>query len=346
MDEEAKLRAKIAGLKGQINQKKRGEPYPSPAPYAPPQSYATRHPNRWPARGRVGRVGYHHPRASQNHVWRAAGTQTPPPSEPVASSDADEPVTPPAGTNPRNGYVIPPPSAGKMELMSKDTYEREQKQKQEYRNARMAGAPSQATPHTPTPSTSLKDQQNIRQIIVEGITFQVNNDGSKLMRVSGECTSPLCARCMLNSIDLSNVLQETPKKTCIAGIDFHRTKHGNLMRAPAQRDSTRYTDFRPQLTRQAWLNPPPRFNTAAPKAQCETFTRQGNPATLQILTRLAHPRAGPGPIPAARELTRPLLTPCRFLPLRPQVPLRPRPGEGCHLQRLPHERQLSHRRLL
>ena len=87
---------------------------------------------------------------------------------------------------------------------------------------------------------------------------------------------------MLSNSDIYNAIQETPRKAAIAGVEFVRTKRGNLIRAPGKGDRTRYTwqliDSNVPL-----LNLFHRFNNAAPKRQCEMFTRQGNPTSSKIL---------------------------------------------------------------
>lgn len=345
MDEDAIIRAKIAALSSKVDHhKRRVEPYPNPATHSPNSTH--RGAGRWATRGRGGRVGYHHPRPSGNLVWVAGGTQTPPLSEPdAASPDADVPGTPPAGMNPRNGFILPPPSAGKRELMNKETYEREQKQKQEYQQARAAGAQPKTSPPTPKAAVPIKNEHTARKITVDGITFKVSPDGSKLVRVAGEWIVHDHMQATLNTVDLNTVFQETPRKTTIAGIDFHRTKRGNLMRAPAQdNNTTRYMCRGPPTLRTAWLNLPHRFNTSVPKAQCETFTRQGNLSSSRG-TIPSWPTIWPAS--SLRAVPRILtLILHRFLPLRAQMPLRPRPGESLHLQSMAQERHMQRRRLL
>ncbi|TKA29354.1 hypothetical protein B0A54_16862 [Friedmanniomyces endolithicus] len=77
-----------------------------------------------------------------------------------------------------------------------------------------------------------------REIAIDGIRFRLAGDGSKLTRV--------------HDIATDNV--RTPKKTTIAGVDFYRTKHDNLIRASALKASARPT---------------------ANKLQCENFTKHG-----------------------------------------------------------------------
>ena len=187
--ERAALRAEISKLAGQINIKKTGrhEQHAATRPYAPYHPYAARGGGRWQTRGRGGRAGYHQP--VQHRVWVAGDTPTPPSTEPPVTPRADTSTTSPAGKATPNGFYVPSQGFGKKELMNKETYEREQKQQQEYKQARANEGHQNGNAHaiTPKKSTSPKNEQNSRQITIEGITFQVCKDGSKLIRVSGEC---------------------------------------------------------------------------------------------------------------------------------------------------------------
>ena len=183
MTKDAELRAKIAALEGRV-QTKRAEPYPSPSPRAPHHPYAARGTGRSGYRGRGSRAGYY--QHSQHRVWVAGGTQTPPSAESTPVPRADVPKTPPAGHSTQNGFYIPQNGVGKRELMSKETYEREQKLKQEYQQSKALKAPPKQTPPTPKPPAQVNAEQSSRQILIDKIAFQVSNDGSKLVRISGE----------------------------------------------------------------------------------------------------------------------------------------------------------------
>lgn len=274
MTEAAELQAKIAALNRRINQNRRAEPYPTAPPYSPNHSHSTRGAGRWASRGRGGRAGYYQP--VQNRVWVAGDTPTPPSAESTPAPRADISESSPAGKTSQNGFYIPQNGIGKRELMSKETYEREQRQKQEYQQARALDPHLKASPSAARPRSQAKHEQSSRRITIEGISFQVSKEGSKLVRVSGEYDLPHHYRAELNSADVSNALQETPKKTTVAGVEFHRTKRGNLIRAPAQPDITRYNRRGPGAPRLYWLNASHRFNASTPKPQCETFTKQGN----------------------------------------------------------------------
>lgn len=192
MDEQAELRAKIARLKAQNEQKRRAEPYPSRPSHASNHPYPVRGAGRWAPRGRGGRAGHYQP--VQHHVWVAGGTQTPPSAEPTPVPHADLAETSPAGKNTRNGFYIGQYSTGKQEYMSKETYEREQKQKQEYQQARAIEALQRAPPPTPKASVQSKTENATRQMAIAGISFQISKDGSKLVRISGECAQKKIGR--------------------------------------------------------------------------------------------------------------------------------------------------------
>jgi hypothetical protein len=71
-----------------------------------------------------------------------------------------------------------------------------------------------------------------KEIVVEGIRFQVIDGGKKLARVAGESagrTGSLEFSAVADPAGQSNTLSPTPKTTVIAGVKFHRTKTGNLV---------------------------------------------------------------------------------------------------------------------
>lgn len=76
-------------------------------------------------------------------------------------------------------------------------------------------------------------QPNIpREIVVDDLRFRVASDGSKLIRILGEQGTACVARTnMLKATDGNANPRSTPKTTKVAGVTFHRSKNGNLIRA-------------------------------------------------------------------------------------------------------------------
>ncbi|KAL7627412.1 hypothetical protein AAE478_001605 [Parahypoxylon ruwenzoriense] len=117
-----------------------------------------------------------------------------------------------------------------MQLINSTVYEKETQQranaieqtlrhKQSQRNNREkaafmnsilqsgAGGGAIGIPNTPTSASRY-------EVVVDGIRFNVVQQGSKLVKAPGDVNPPAA----------------TPKVTSIGGVKFHRTKHGNLVR--------------------------------------------------------------------------------------------------------------------
>lgn len=77
------------------------------------------------------------------------------------------------------------------------------------------------------------------EIDIQGITFHVAKNGSKLIKASGEIFNPLkdIRRIFAGSINGlrcsgdTNAARITPKFAEVGGVKFHRTKNGNLYRS-------------------------------------------------------------------------------------------------------------------
>lgn len=122
--------------------------------------------------------------------------------------------------------------------MNKNTYEREQKQISELKEQARAAKRQEVNRNESSKLIQQASNQGSREILVEGIRFQLRDDGSKLIRVA----------------DPTFASRETPKKVTIADIDFFRTKTGNLVRANAVKGLNR---------------------TVKQKPQCQHFTKHG-----------------------------------------------------------------------
>lgn len=72
---------------------------------------------------------------------------------------------------------------------------------------------------------------NIKEIVVEGVRFLVADGGKKLRRAAGEFSthSGGLPGISYTESDNSSAAPPTPKTAFIAGVQFHRTKTGNLV---------------------------------------------------------------------------------------------------------------------
>ncbi len=236
MTDNAELQAKIAAVTGKIKQHKH-HPFFQPAP--PPRAYhdpphsaqSYRGDSRWSPYGRGGRGGFQ--TAHKNRTLVLSGpstTSTPAQGTPVVAT-ASPALVSARSTN--------------HQLMTKDTYEREQKQRSEHEGQhRVAKRLKRNT----------QDQHRIlshlhstgaaisREIAIGGIRFRLAEDGSKLTRVHGKYMLSLwrVKWGSLSGTDIATYTVQTPKKTTMAGVDFYRTKHDNLIRASALKAAPRY----------------------------------------------------------------------------------------------------------
>lgn len=168
--------------------------------------------------------------------------------------------------------------------MNKDTYDRELKRLQQYNdNARV----SKRQKIDRKERMALMQHANVsatsehRELVVDGIRFQLRDDGSKLMRIHGACPTSTNARDnRLNDTDASTDNRPTPKRVSIANVDFCRTKNGNLVRTNAIRELIKYADAPPIYARWAQLTYiPSRSKNPAP---CEQFTKHGTQRILHL----------------------------------------------------------------
>jgi hypothetical protein len=265
MDDEAALHAKIAALKGQINEHKQTSAHPYP--YQGFQhSQSTRGSHRWGPYPRGGRGGFAKPHKNRTLVVSGAqnGTIASPGGDTTGS--IDNVALPPA-----KHAFISTRGAKVNQLMTRDVFAREQKQRQEFQETHPTfkrpkpnrGPSGDAQVAKPTP----------RHLEIDGIRFQLKDDGSKLIRVPGQ--SPLHDKACngLKHLDTENAGKETPKKAKIAEVEFFRTKNGNLIRVAAQNSDHRYCQERvaPIYVQDSPFYPY-RPARRAPKAQCENFT--------------------------------------------------------------------------
>lgn len=265
MTDDAELQARIAKIAGKINEHRQQQSPASniqqrPHHFSGPISERDR--GRWTPYERAGRRIPH-----QNRTLVLAGNQKTGVENPSGSHGTDASG---ANTN-RSDNFVSARRPGMNQLMNQGTYEREQQQRLERseqqrvaKRRKINDAEQSRLLH----HMQLTEATMTRELLVEGIRFQVRDDGSKLIRIPGTrdmaCAFPeSCHR--LNVTD-SNSRKETPRKTKIADVDFHRTKHGNLVRATAVKG----------------------LNKQQP--QCEHFTKHGTNKSPSIRDRRTNKR--------------------------------------------------------
>jgi hypothetical protein len=285
MSEEAELRAKIAALSGKdsrialqdgsnfvagrINQQRQSESAPPTPTYAPPAGRGSSYHPRGRGAGWTGQYArdryapYHQPRGFSHKPAYAPSYRNR--SLVVNSSigtPAGQQVSPatPALT-PSDGFVLK--RDRHMQLINTSVYDQKTQQRQSEieatlqekqrlrdvkERARVINAfqPQQAVSTTygaaPTAGPAA-----VRDIQINNLRFRVAADGSKLIRMFGEHTRVDTLAHHLTCIDDSNTDPgATPKITKVAGVTFHRSKHGNLYRAGLVKKSMRYWTKEPR----------------------------------------------------------------------------------------------------
>ncbi|KAK4506643.1 hypothetical protein PRZ48_000375 [Zasmidium cellare] len=256
MTDQAELQAKIAALQGRINKRKQ---------HHPPQRgghHFTQHAShgnaRWTPFDRASRPPLHQPH--RNRVLVLGSGQH--------GAVDREPATPNAPSTPACQEFAP----GQMVTAKQPDPVVVPVQKQ----SRPVPAPStRANPTTSVPPKPTKPAgEPPRELVIDGIRFQIHAGGSKLIRITGGCSMSCKEEKELSISDSTTAAKETPKTAKVADVQFLRTKHGNLIRAAAGKKS------RPQVP------------------QCENFTKHGTEsyityslATLRIPDALSRPPA-------------------------------------------------------
>ncbi|KAK1073288.1 hypothetical protein LTR74_001997 [Friedmanniomyces endolithicus] len=284
MTDNAELQAKIAAVTGKIKQHKHHpffQPTPPPRAYhdQPHSAQPYRGDSRWSPYGRGGRGGFQTAHKNRTLVLSGSSATPTPVRGPPVVATASPPLVSARSTN--------------HQLMTKDTYEREQKQRIEHEGQqRVAKRLKRNTEdqHRILSHLSSTGATSSREIAIGGIRFRLAEDGSKLTRVHGKymLNSWRVKWASLSGTDIATDNVQTPKKTTIAGVDFYRTKHDNLIRASALKASARYwaTPHLANIERDSpWTCDRPTIN----KPQCENFTKHGT--SLPTLYCGGHPRA-------------------------------------------------------
>ena len=98
--------------------------------------------------------------------------------------------------------------------------------------------PVEGSKANPIPSTALATSDHkpaaAHVLEISGLRFQVCNDGSKLQRLTGSSNNRLCSWSTSDSVSLAETddnANPTPQRVVIHGIEFLRSKRGNLYRS-------------------------------------------------------------------------------------------------------------------
>ena len=129
------------------------------------------------------------------------------------------------------------------QLMTKYTFDREQQRRMEHKEQQRAAKRQKRDARDQHRILSHLDSTGAgtsREMTVDGIRFLLAANGSKLTRLPGErvAVNDMHGR-MLRDTD-NSIDRVTPKKATVAGVDFHRTRNGNLVRASALKTPIRY----------------------------------------------------------------------------------------------------------
>lgn len=189
--EEAELQARIAALSDKINEHKQQHQQHRTAATPNAQSdnrqnhghHNSSYRGRWsPYGGRGGKAGYAY---SQNRrTWVAGGAHASPPSAsvPTVSTTADA----------SDASLLLTRAPGRESLMNKDTFEREQKRLQLYKDGAARAATHEQVNrderHALVDHVNASSSSDTREVIVQGIRFQLHDDGNKLVRIHGKLT--------------------------------------------------------------------------------------------------------------------------------------------------------------
>jgi hypothetical protein len=279
MSEEAELRAKIAALSGEnsrialqdasnlaagrINQQRQSGSAPPTPTYAPPAGRGSTYHPRGRGAGWTGHYApdryapYHQPRGFSHKPAYAPSYRN---RSLVVNSSVGthpgqqaSPATP--ALTPSDGFVLK--RDRHMQLINTSVYDQKTQQRQSEIEAtlqekqRLRDAKERARvinafqPQHPASTTysaaSTAEPAAVRDIQINNLRFRVAADGSKLIRMFGEQTHIDTLVHHLTCTDDSNTDPgATPKTTKVAGVTFHRSKHGNLYRAGLVKKSIRY----------------------------------------------------------------------------------------------------------
>lgn len=286
---DAELQAKVAALSGALNLRKQQQE----TPFAMHQQYHQGHQyaghsyrggaqgnNRWspfPVRGGRGR-------------GRGAGFQ----NRSLVLNSANAPSAPPANTAPPapekdllTGFAedaaLPAPAerpvkrhSGHNQTVARNAKSRGENAGTDARHTKgqARAQQTQTQEENKRLATHFEKTGANRTMEIEGIRFLMKEDGSKLIRLSGEQRNgPLNGATKLSFTD-STTAKKTPYKHTIAGVEFQRTKTGNLLRValkgPAKYVRNRNNPTGERCSLRRLFRP-----ASKPLPQCEHFIKNG-----------------------------------------------------------------------
>ncbi|PPJ59640.1 hypothetical protein CBER1_01166 [Cercospora berteroae] len=237
MSEDEVLQARIAALAGQINKHRQQPPrqgLTQHSPFTHGAAQFVRGAHRWSPYSPGARPLIPHPVKNRTLVLGGASND---PSSTRVNDVTPRPIDPSVAAS---GHFVTSQMGNRSQLMTKETYEREQRQRQEYKDKRAGNAAFFTPQQTRNAQQDIPSAPATRVLEFDGIQFELQPHGDKLVRLADPATAD----------------KQTPRKVTIADVDFLRTKSGNLIRAMPTQDNTR----------------PP---APASRKQCEKFTRHG-----------------------------------------------------------------------
>ncbi|OJD23836.1 hypothetical protein ACJ73_04812 [Blastomyces percursus] len=252
MTEDQDLLAKIGQLAGQINQHKNQatcSAQPSRGGYH--TSYSSHHPRHYagwaPYRGRGRYSGARrHAVPHRNRTLVLSNQSTPPESAsgiPSGNTSTDEMNEGKSGS--QNGWVAK--RDRHMQLINSAIYDKEaQSRTKAIEESRKLKAQKKAQReeakvlrhvqgvggYHPVATPVVGQRAASYQIAIQGIPFQVVQGGSKLIRLPSETNTPIDRKfgTGLPFLDEPSAANVTPKKVNVGGVNFVRSKKGNLHR--------------------------------------------------------------------------------------------------------------------
>ncbi|CAK1355028.1 Zinc finger CCCH domain-containing protein [Cercospora beticola] len=242
MSEDEVLQARIAALAGQINKHRQQPPRQGLTQHSSSThdaAHFVRGAHRWSPYSPGARPLIPHPVKNRTLVLGGGSNNL---SSTRVNDVTPRPIEPSVAAS---GRFVTSRMGNRSQLMTKETYEREQRQRQEYKDKRAGNTAFFAPQQTRNAQQDIPSTPATRVLEFDGIQFELQPHGDKLVRLADPATAD----------------GQTPRKVTIADVDFLRTKNGNLIRAmPATQDNTR----------------PP---APASRKQCEKFTRHGTIST-------------------------------------------------------------------
>ncbi|KAM3419293.1 hypothetical protein BST61_g5230 [Cercospora zeina] len=239
MSEDEVLQAKIAALAGQIN-KRRQQPQRHDLNQHSHLTHATSHfvrgANRWSPYSLGSRAASPHPVKNRTLVLGGVSNDLAGTREYDATAHSINPSVAPSSR------FVTSLVGGRSQLMTKETYEREQRQRQEHEGQRAGNTTHSTLQQTRNVEQDTPSAQAARVLEFNGIRFELQPHGDKLVRLGDPATTD----------------KQTPRKVTIADVDFLRTKNGNLIRAMSTTPNNTRPIARPS------------------RKQCDKFTRSGS----------------------------------------------------------------------